>query len=137
MRRKKLSRKMRINNVGSFTVEATFVMVIIIGLVMALLFVALHCFDRINIECQIRNHIKSSIPEKSYKGVLGSGELKKKGELDFFCESYLLKYEVPFMYPLSQQYVENQFTKTDINIKLCKRVAADTVRMYDALRNEE
>lgn len=134
---KRILEKIKISNSGNFTVESTFVMVILIGIIMAMLYVSLYCFDRINVGCEAKMSVKSGSPEKSYTGQLGSGKLSKKKELNYFYAEYRLDYNIPIRFLLSEDYVDNQFSNFRVQIRVCNKKASDTIWMYDAIKSEE
>lgn len=134
---KRVIEKIKINNTGSFTVESTFIMVMLIGIIMAMLYVSLYCFDRINVGCEARINVKGGSPEKNYTGQLGRGELTKKKELDYFYSEYRLDYDIPIRFLLSEDYVDNQFSNFRVLIRVCNQKASDTIWMYDAIKGEE
>lgn len=134
---KRVIEKIKVNNAGSFTIEATFIMVILIGIIMAMLYVSLYCFDRINVGCEAIINVKSESPEKNYIGQLGRGELSKKKELNYFYSEYKLDYNIPIRFLLSENYVNNQFSNFRVLIRVCNKKASDTTWMYDAIKSEE
>lgn len=104
---------------------------------MAILYISLYCFDRINVGCEARISVKSGRLEKDYTGQLGRGKLSKKKELNYFYSEYRLDYNIPVRFLLSGDYVDNQFSNFRVLIRVCNKKASDTIWMYDAIRSEE
>ena len=99
---RKITRKLQLDNRGTFTVEVVFVMAIIIGVILSLLFVIMFCFDRINVECKVRRDINCSVSSKLYEGQLGKGRLEAAKEVDPFCSVCRLEYRVAIVYPFTK-----------------------------------
>ncbi len=134
---RKLTRKLLLNNKGTFTVEAVFIMLIITGVILAMLYVIMYSFDRINLECTLRDDVHNNIQKQSYEGQLGNGILQPKNKLDFLNSDYILDYKISFVFPLTNEYIQNQFLRMYIRVRTCKNNAADTVRYFDAIKNKE
>lgn len=128
-------RKGILDDRGSFTVEASFVMVIILGIIISILFMMLYCFERVCIECEARNNIKYEEVKKDYQGQLGKGEWRKVLDLDIMVLEYKLGYHVLITYPFTKEYIENSFTHYNAVIRSCESKASDMIRMYDVTKN--
>ncbi|SET28960.1 hypothetical protein [[Clostridium] polysaccharolyticum] len=128
-------RKMLLNDRGSFTVEASFVMVIILGIIISILFMMIYCFERVCLECDARNNIKYEEKKECYQGQLGKGEWEKAFDLDIMVLEYKLGYYISVTYPFTEKYIENSFTHYNAVIRSCERKASDMIRMYDVTEN--
>lgn len=124
-------KKLDIHNKGSFTIEAVFVMLIIVGVVMTMLYVTMYCCDKVTMECRVREYLKGENREKNFKGQLGQGVLEKTEKTE------RLKYHIKVKYPLTERYLENGFTTFKIEVRRYGKNVCDFVRKYDAVRSKE
>lgn len=128
-------KKLRINNTGSFTIEAVYVILILVGIIFSMLYILFYSFDQVNIECKARQDIEKGKKTGTYIGQLGQGTLKMSN-LNILESVYEVEYRIPMKFPLTKQYVENRFTKFHVVIPISEGEAADFVRKYDAVRSE-
>lgn len=124
---------MKEDNRGSFTLEAVFVMLIIIGIVFTLLYVSFYCMEQVRVEGEFRNNIRSETETSSIKGLLGKGELVKMTEWNMWCSGYQMNYEVSGRFPFTEQYLNNGYGGFTVDVRRCSKDAAEFVRMYDIL----
>lgn len=125
--------KLSLNNQGSITFEAVFVMPIIIGVIFSLIFISLYCFDHIYIECQLRSQVRDKKSEKVIEGILGQGSIMDNSKLDFFRSSYKLDYEIISKYPFTSYFLGAGCHKLNVELTICERDSCEFVRKYDAL----
>lgn len=122
---------------GSFTVEATFVSIISIAVIMALLYALLFYTDCVFIESKVRRAITEEYEMENCKGVLGEGTLKKQVELDIFSSEYQLQYQIPNAFPLTKEYLEKEFFSYAVIVKNCDREEAEFIRLSEAIKSRE
>lgn len=126
----KRKREVRIDNTGSFTIEAVFVVVIIVGVVMTMLYVTMYCYDQVTMECKVWEHMKDDNKEDVCVGQLGTGQIRDSGTVG------RLDYRILIKYPLTQEYLQNQFTKFTVKVRVYDKRVCEFVRMYDAIKSK-
>lgn len=129
-------RNIKEDNRGSFTLEAVFVMLIIIGVTFSLLYVSFYCMEEVCVEEEFRSNIRTETETSSVKGLLGKGELRKKTEWNVWCSVCQMNYQISGKFPFTKQYLNNGYGEFIVDVRRCSREAAEFVRMYDVLKNK-
>lgn len=126
-------KKLLLNDKGSITIEAVFVMPIIIGVVFSLLFISFYCFDHMYIECQLRSKVRSEDGGKVIEGILGQGNIINNTKLDLFRSSYEVNYVIALRYPFTNEFIGPEYQNLKVELNVCERNSCDFVRKYDSL----
>lgn len=126
-------KKLLLNNKGSITIEAVFVMPIIIGVCFSLLFISLYCFDHMYIECQLRSKVRGEESGKVIDGILGQGNIINNTKLDLFRSSYEVNYVIALRYPFTNEFIGQEYQNLKVKLNVCERNSCDFVRKYDSL----
>lgn len=136
MQQIRMLQRFRNNNKGNFTVEATFVMLIIMGVILSILFVTLYCTDCTILESTLRKQIRNDNAKGTISGLLGEGDVRNTSGWDIWCATYEVKYDVGIQYPFTEEYLGNEFEKVTANVTICDKDTCEFIRMYEALRSK-
>lgn len=127
-------KKILSDNQGSFTVEATFIVTISIAVIMSLFYVLMFYTDLVYIESKVRRTISEQHVLTAYDGVMGKGTLNKQSSIDIFCSQYVLDYQIPKRFPLTEQYLNRDFSSLTVLVKDCDKDKGELIRFYEAIK---
>lgn len=124
------------DNKGNFTVEATFIMLIIIGVILAVLYVALYCTDCSILNSKLKKQVRKENINGTVNGLLGEGNITKTSEWGIWCSTYEIKYHVGMELGFIEKYLDKGFFEGAACVTICQKDACEFIRMYEALRNK-
>lgn len=130
----RIIKKILSDNQGSFTVEATFIFTISISVIMSLFYVLMFYTDLVFMESKVRRTINEQHVLTAYQGLMGSGMLNKQSSIDIFSSEYVLDYQIPRRFPLTEEYLGKDFSSFCVLVKDCDKDKGELIRFYEAIK---